>query len=379
MAPLAGIKVLDFSTLLPGPFATMQLADMGAEVLRVESPSRPDLVRSLAPQLAGQSAAFAALNRGKTSLALNLKHPEAKHIIHQLVADYDIVIEQFRPGVMARLGLDYAALSAINQRLIYCSITGYGQTGQMASKAGHDINYLALSGIAHGSGNSAGPALCSMQIADIAAGSQPAVIAILGAVLQRQHTGKGQHIDIAMTQQCLALQPLIMPQVLNSEAQTDVACGEHLLNGGGIYDYFATADGRFMAVGSLEPAFRQALLDTLGHPEWQTLADEALKPRLADQFRQQTQREWMARFAAVDACVEPVLTQTEAVEYWSQQPVIGVSDQGIRQIQPMPLLSAMENAPAAAPRCGEHTQQVLQRLGYSPEKISSLMADGLGC
>ena len=188
----------------------MLIADMGADVLRIESPSRPDLVRLMEPQIGGQSAAFEYLNRGKRSLAMNLKNAKCLDIIHSLLADYDIVVEQFRPGVMSRLGLGYEQLSKINPAVIYCSITGYGQSGPYRDRAGHDINYLALSGISASSGKkSVGPLLTGVQIADVAGGSQPAVMAILAAVIQRSRTGKGQHIDIAMSDQCMALQPLI--------------------------------------------------------------------------------------------------------------------------------------------------------------------------
>ena len=153
--PLKGLKILDLSTLLPGPYASMLLADLGADILRVESASRHDLVRGMKPQVDGQSAAFSYLNRGKQSLALNLKHPAAVGVISQLVGEYDILLEQFRPGVMARLGLDYETLKQVNPQLIYCSLTGYGQTGPYRDRAGHDINYLALSGAASHMGRKA--------------------------------------------------------------------------------------------------------------------------------------------------------------------------------------------------------------------------------
>ena len=146
--PLEGLKILDFSTLLPGPYATQLLADMGAEVLRIEAPKRPDLLKSMPPKAGRVSAAHASINRNKSSLALDLKHAESLEIVTALLAEYDIVVEQFRPGVMSRLGLDYDALSAIQPGLIYCSISGYGQTGPYKDRAGHDINYLALSGLA---------------------------------------------------------------------------------------------------------------------------------------------------------------------------------------------------------------------------------------
>jgi alpha-methylacyl-CoA racemase len=192
--------VLDFSTLLPGPFASLLLADMGAEVLRIESPTRMDLLRVLPPHDRGVSASHAYLNRNKRSLALDLKQPEALEIVRQLVAEYDIVLEQFRPGVMERLGLGYEALKAINPKLIYVSITGYGQTGPYKDRAGHDINYLALSGVASYTGRQdSGPVPLGVQLADVGGGSLHAVVGLLAAVIARQHSGLGQYLDVSMT------------------------------------------------------------------------------------------------------------------------------------------------------------------------------------
>ena len=202
--PLKGIKILDFSTLLPGPYATQLLADMGAEVLRIESPTRPDLVKFMPPMLGkgkGKvSAVHACLNRNKQCMAIDLKSAEAEEIVHKLVKEYDIVIEQFRPGVMKRLGLDYESLKKAQPKLIYCSITGYGQTGPLKNKAGHDINYLALSGLASYSGRKeTGPVLSGTQIADIAGGSHHAVMAIQAAIIQRSVNETGQYLDVSMS------------------------------------------------------------------------------------------------------------------------------------------------------------------------------------
>ncbi len=173
---LNGLKVLDFSTLLPGPFATMYLADMGAEVIHIESPSRPDLIRIMPPYANGQATAHSYLNRNKQSIVLDLKDAASIDLIKAKISEFDIVIEQFRPDVMRRLGLDYATLAEINPRLIYCSITGYGQTGSYKDRAGHDINYLALAGIAGYSGRQdSGPPPLGIQVADIAGGSLHAV------------------------------------------------------------------------------------------------------------------------------------------------------------------------------------------------------------
>ena len=191
--PLSLLKVLDFSTLLPGPFASLMLADMGAQVLRIESPTRLDLLRELPPFDQGVSASHAYLNRNKRSLALDLKQPQAVDVIKRLVADHDIVLEQFRPGVMDRLGIGYEALKAINPRLIYVAITGYGQTGPFRERAGHDINYLALAGVASHTGRKdSGPLPLGVQVADVAGGSLHGVVGLLAAVVARQQSGQGQ-------------------------------------------------------------------------------------------------------------------------------------------------------------------------------------------
>ena len=219
LGPLASLKVLDFSTLLPGPFASLLLADMGAEVLRIESPTRMDLLRVLPPHDQGVSASHAYLNRNKRSLALDLKQPEALEVIKQLLQDYDIVLEQFRPGVMERLGLGYEALKAINPKLIYVSITGYGQTGPYKDRAGHDINYLALAGLASYTGRAeSGPLPLGMQVADVAGGSLHGVIGLLAAVIARQQTGLGQHLDVSMTDCAFSLNAMAGAGYL--------ACGE---------------------------------------------------------------------------------------------------------------------------------------------------------
>ena len=262
--PLKGLKILDFTTLLPGPYATMTLADLGADVLRIVSGTRPDLAAFLPPFLPGTdlSCAIAYLGRGKRCMALNLKDPRAVAIVRRLVADYDIVIEQFRPGVMAKLGLDYETLKEANPALIYCSLTGYGQTGPMKNRAGHDINYLARSGIISYSGRKAsGPCLTGIQIADVASGSNNSVIGILAAVVHRQTTGQGQHVDVSMTDGAVAFNALSAAAYLVDGIET--CCEEGVLNGGSLYDFYETKDGEFLSFGGLEPQFFAAFCDCL--------------------------------------------------------------------------------------------------------------------
>lgn len=381
--PLKGIKILDFTTLLPGPYATQLLADMGAEVVRVESPTRPDLLKLLPPMVGKVSASHASVNRNKKTIAVDLKHESAKEIVHKLVSEFDIVIEQFRPGVMARLGLDYEALVKFQPKLIYCSITGYGQTGPLKDRAGHDINYLALSGLASFSGRKeTGPTLSATQVADIAGGSHHAVMAILAAVIERASTGKGQHLDISMSDAALALSTMFGANALVSGK--DPACGEEMLNGGLFYDYYQTADGKYISVGSLEPNFAMVLLSTLGLTAYQNkIADQRaetqteIKAAIAAKVIEKDQAHWNDVFGNLDACVEPVLSinQAAAHPHFIERGMIttAVDETGnvIQQINSaLPFKS--EGIKQAGRPLGADTSDVLKSLGYSDEQVQGL-------
>lgn len=317
---LSGLKVLDFSTLLPGPFATLMLADMGADVIHIESPSRMDLVRIMPPYADGQATAHGYLNRNKRSVALDLKDPENINKIKELVKEYDIIVEQFRPNVMARLGLDYETLSKINPRLIYCSITGYGQTGSHKDRAGHDINYISLSGIAGHSGRAHGlPPAMGIQIADVAGGSLHGVIGILAAVIERYTSGLGQHIDISMTDCVFTMNTMAgAAQIAGGEMQ---APEQGMLNGGTFYDYYQTQDGRFLSIGSLEPQFLMGLAQALALPDLARLGSSlqpedraTVRSMIREAIAAQPLEYWNQLFAALDVCVEPVLSLAEAVD-----------------------------------------------------------------
>lgn len=310
MGPLTGLKVLDFSTLLPGPFATRQLADLGATVLRIVSPRHPDLIQQF-------PATDRYLNGDKQRLLLDLAEPDARDQVRQLLSDYDILLEQFRPGVMARFGLDHASLRDDFPELIYCSLTGYGQTGPLKDKAGHDINYQALSGLAS-YGGSRQPQPTAVPIADLA-GSLNAVIAILAAVHERDRTGRGQYLDVAMAESALKLNALEAPGVLAGAPSPEP--GRGWLNGGLFYDYYQCADGKWLSVGGLEPKFIQALCEGLRRPEWVTrfldpapARQQTLKVDLQAVFAGETRALWLERLAG-ECCVEPVLTLAEALQH----------------------------------------------------------------
>ncbi len=317
MGALDGYKILDFTTLLPGPYATMTLADLGADVLKVSGRDKYDLVVNWPPVIGGAqvTGAQAWLGRNKKTIFLNLKKPAAVEAVKKLVLEYDIVVEQFRPGVMDKLGVGYEALRKVNPRLIYCAITGYGQSGPFAMKAGHDINYLSRSGIAWAAGRKAGgPGLYNFQIADVAGGSMNAVSSILAAIIYRERTGEGQFIDVSMQDSVIPFNSMDGASYFAGGPMPMRESG--LLNGGGIYDFYETSDGKYMSVGSLEPKFFAALCIGLGHPEWKDgkilRTDAAMvKEAFRTAFRTKTRDEWTSVFSKLDACVEPVMDLEE--------------------------------------------------------------------
>ena len=380
--PLNDLKILDFTTLLPGPYATMMLADMGAEVLRVLSGSRPDLAAFMPPFLPGNdlSCNIAYLGRGKRCLTLNLKIAGAVEIVHKLIKEYDIVIEQFRPGVMAKLGLGYEDLKVVNPSLIYCSLTGYGQTGPLKSRAGHDINYLARSGLMNYSGTKdKGPSLTGMQIADVASGSNNSVIGILAAVIHRKDTGKGQYIDISMTDGVMAFNAMTAAAYLGGAAEPQRE--QEFLNGGSLYDFYETKDGLYISFGGLEPQFFAALCRTIGREDLIPLGIippdlEKVKKEIREIFRQKTRDQWTEIFSQVDACVEPVLSLAEAIadeNNLSRKMIVEFvlpSGEKLRQIaNPIKFSATKQEYRSLGCPAGTHTREVLLEIGYTEEQI----------
>ncbi|MCB8921223.1 MAG: CoA transferase [Ardenticatenaceae bacterium] len=387
--PLSSLKILDFSTLLPGPFATMLLADLGADVLRVEAPGRPDMVRAMPPFDGDTSAWHAVLNRNKRSLALDLKQPGAADVVKRLVAadggGYDIVLEQFRPGVMERLGIDYATLRAVNPRLIVCAITGFGQTGPYKDHAGHDNNIMALSGIMSYTGHrTCGPVALGVQVADMGGGSFGAIMGILTAVIHRANTGEGQVVDVSMLDMALVWQAHLASQHLVG-GETPQREGMPL-NGGGVYDYYETRDGRFLSVGSLEPKFWQGFCAAIGRPD---LVGPGLQPDWAIQqqvkgevravMKQKTLREWTAVFDPLDVCVEPVLTVPEALQHPQVQARNMVANvpkpDGSTQPQianPFKFSNAQPQYHHIGAPLGAHTSEILIEIGYNQNDVQRM-------
>ena len=387
---LQGLKILDFTTLLPGPYATMVLSDLGADVLRVLSGLRPDATFFLPPAIPGtaMSAAAACLGRGKRSIILNLKDSKAGEIIRRLIREYDIVIEQFRPGVMEKFGLDYSSLKEINPRLIYCSLTSYGQTGPLRYRAGHDINYLARSGIMSYSGRKdTGPTLMGAQIADVTCGAQNAVIGILAAVTHRLMTGCGQYLDVAMTDGALALNALFGAGFLAGGEEP--AREETILNGGCLYDFYETRDGRHLSFGPLESVFFNAFCEAIDRPDLITTgvapADGGkIKNELCRLFKTKTLDEWMNFFAGIDVCIEPVLTMSEVAadpQTQARQMIVNVplpDGKTVRQIaHPVKFSKTPPQYRFAGVPAGTHNREILLGLGYTAEEIEEFKKSGL--
>ncbi|MBX6329872.1 MAG: CoA transferase [Pseudolabrys sp.] len=315
MQPLSGLLVLDFTTLLPGPLATLMLAEAGAEVIKIERPGGEDM-RRFPPLIEGTSAAFAMLNRGKKSLLLDLTRRADRERLEPLLARADILVEQFRPGVMARLGLGYEALRGRNARLIYCSISGYGQTGPRAGEAGHDINYIGATGLlALQPGTVDRPVVPPALIADIAGGSFPAVINILLALRAREKSGEGCHLDIAMTDAMFTFAWYAL--ALGAVAGRFPGPGELPLAGGSPrYQLYATKDGKLVACGALEQKFWERFTRAIGLAN--ALADDRRDPQaaraaVAARIASRTAEEWRPILAAADCCASIVVPLEEAL------------------------------------------------------------------
>jgi len=393
-APLTNLKILDFSTLLPGPYATMMLADLGAEVLRIEAPNRPDLTRLLPPHDEdGLSAGHGLLNRSKRSLALNLKAEGSTEIVHKLILEqgYDIIVEQSRPGVMDRLGIGYEALKAICPHIIFGSLTGYGQTGPMRDRAGHDLNYLALSGMLGHYGRKGGdaPPPLPTQVADIGAGSLHMVIGLLSAVIRRTATGEGGHVDISMHDGSLAWNNMQAASALVGDLPVEP---EGLtLNGGTFYDLYKTADGGLLSVGPLEPKFWQQFCTAIERNDlferglnFEVANQQAFKDEIRVAIKTKALSEWTAIFANYDACVEPVLSTKEALEHphaEAREMVVDVPRSGGASQQqvgtPIKITDFAPEYKHVGSQLGAHSREVLVELGYSAEEIVGLVESGV--
>jgi crotonobetainyl-CoA:carnitine CoA-transferase CaiB-like acyl-CoA transferase len=389
--PLEGMRVLDLTRLLPGPFCTLLLADMGADVIKVEDTDAGDYLRFTPPlSSSGMSIHFHTLNRNKRSIAIDLKREEGRELLLELATWADVLVEQFRPGVMDRLGLGYDTIKEVNPSIIYCSITGYGQDGPYRDAAGHDINYLGYAGVLDSSGTAEGPpVICGVQIADLGGGGMFGALSILMAYIYMMKTGEGQLLDVSMMD--------------GSASWLTVNTGEFFITGrppgretqvlqGALpcYNVYEVRDG-YMAVGALENKFWQRLCDILGRPEYgpeqfNTEKTDEIFDWLRNEFRGKTRAGWMEVFADEDACVTPVLSISEMAsdpQVLHRKMIVEVEDGKLGRTKTLGIPVKFGATPgeirSSAPSLGEHTMEVLEMLGCSLGDIERLKADGVIC
>jgi crotonobetainyl-CoA:carnitine CoA-transferase CaiB-like acyl-CoA transferase len=383
--PLEKVRVLDLTRLLPGGYCTLLLADLGADVVKVEEPGRGDYIRWTPPLVDGVGAAHRALNRDKRSVTLNLKRPEGAGALRQMVRSFDVLVESFRPGVLDRLGVGYEALSKENPGLVFCAITGYGQDGPYRDVVGHDINYLGFGGVLSMTGPAGGdPVVPGVQVGDLGGGALLGAVGILAALLDRERTGRGRFVDTAILDGVVSW--------LSIHAGTFLATREHLAGGtaplsGGYacYGIYRTRDGRHLSVGALEPQFWRALCRTLGCPE---LIDHQYGPpeqqaemrdTLQAAFAERDRQEWMATFSGIEACVGPVNDLAETLadpQVRHRRMVARIAGEAVGPGSPFKLLDGEAREPRPAPGLGEHTAQVLAEAGFSSEEVATLRTSG---
>jgi crotonobetainyl-CoA:carnitine CoA-transferase CaiB-like acyl-CoA transferase len=382
MQPLSGVGVLDLTRLLPGGFCTLILSDLGADVLKIEEPGRGDYLRAFPPLGKTQSALFTALNRGKRSLTLNLKSDQGRALLLDLARSADVLIEGFRPGVLARLGLGYETLRAANARLIICAISGYGQQGPLRDRVGHDLNYLGYAGALplfapRGGGL---PIVPGTQIADLGGGALAAAVGILAALLERERTGEGQFLDISMTDGVLHWLAAMAAEQWATGAVP--AGGRGPLSGGyACYSVYAAADGRALTVAAVEPHFWATLCRMLGREPFIPLQyapwpeQERMFADLDALFATRTLGEWLAFFGDAEVCVGPALSLAEALEFHAGR-MIDLDQPGEGSQRQLGGLFGVASA-RPAPALGEHTAEALAGLGKSAEAIAALRRDGV--
>ncbi|WP_082232807.1 CaiB/BaiF CoA transferase family protein [Halobacillus massiliensis] len=375
--PLEGIRVLDLTRLLPGPYCSLLLADFGADVIKVEAPEIGDYARWNDPKVGDQSSLFLSLNRNKRSMTLNLKETKEQEIFLELVKTADVVVESFRPGVMERLGLGYEVLKKYNSKLIYCAITGYGQTGPFAHEPGHDLNFLSYSGLLHLQGEAGGkPMIPSVQIGDIGGGSLMAAIGILVSIIDAKKTGKGQFVDVSMLDGAISWMQTILPD-LWADPERVPNRGELTLNGGkACYEVYRTKDDRYLSVGALEYKFWKNFCEVIGKEE---LIDQLeapieeqrqMKIEIEEAMVQKTLKEWTFLFEGIDACVSPVLTPQE-MENHEQVKQRGIIEEvnhpkagPMKQINtPIKFSGQKMKLRRHPPILGEHNEEILEELG----------------
>jgi crotonobetainyl-CoA:carnitine CoA-transferase CaiB-like acyl-CoA transferase len=379
---LEGVRILDLTRLLPGNYCTLLLADLGADVVKVEEPGRGDYIRWTPPMVDGEGAVHRALNRGKRSVTVNLKSPDGAAVLRRLAGGADALVESFRPGVMDRLGVGYQALSSEHPGLVYCALTGYGQDGPYRDRAGHDINYTGYAGVLHNMGPPDGPPeLPSVQVGDFA-GGMAAALGMVACLRDAAATGRGRFVDVSMLDVVASWAGVLMSWHL---ATGEVPPRGRMPLAGGLacYRVYRAGDGRFLAVGALEPQFWRTLCERL---ELRDLIDEQyaddqekVAARLEETFATRSRDEWVAELAGLDACVGPVNDVAEALsdaQFLHRELVARV---GGSPVGPGPAIKVPGNVPGAlreAPGLGEHTDDVLRSAGFRAEEVERLRASG---
>lgn len=379
--PLTGIRILDLTRLLPGPFCTMLMADMGADVIRVEAPNGGDYLRSTPPVVDGQGVLFNAVNRNKRSITLNLKSAAGRELLLLLAEQADVLVEGNRPGVMARLGLGWDVLHARSQKLVMCSITGYGQNGPFASHAGHDLNYMATAGGLGLNGERGGPPLpLSVQVADIGGGALQPAVAILGALVAVGRGGKGRWIDASMMDAAVSWLALALAAQGGGER---VGRGDQRLGGRyACYRVYQCKDGGFYSVGALEPKFWATLCDLIQRPDLVDLqfaeGPDGVRAHQAMEsvFLSSTRKEWANKLEGLDVCCEPVLDLGEVATHPQvvARDLIASTAQGVEVRPAIPLRSDWRRLDA--PSLGEHTAEILAEVGVDAARLEALREDG---
>jgi alpha-methylacyl-CoA racemase len=387
--PLAGVKILDFTRLLPGPLATMFLADLGADVIKIEDPDNPDYIRGFEPRINGMSMLYLSLNRSKRSLAVNYLSAEGKEIIHNLVKNADVLVEQYRPGVMKELGFGYEELSKLNPRLIYVSVTGYGQDSSKAMEAGHDLNYIGIGGALGITGDDEKVVIPGFQLGDIAGGSYMAMNAVTAALYQREKTGKGDWVDVSMTD---AVVPFNILQFASYQGEKqNIGRGDFQLSGSlANYNVYKCADGKFIALGSLEPKFWNKFCSKAGKPDWAERfllkGEEAtkLKGEVKDFFLAKRREQWLQYFKEEDICLTTIndISEIEHDAYLNERKMFVENEHAAvgkyKTInQPLKFKQTNFDNNWNAPDLGDDTEAILQELNYSATDISALKQKGI--
>lgn len=360
---LSGLTILDLSRLLPGPFCSLYLAQLGATVIKVEEPGTGDYTRLLSPEM------FELVNRGKQSITLDLKQSADVERFKQLAATADVVLESFRPGVLDRLGCGYHTLKVLNPKLVFCALTGYGQNGPWRDKAGHDLNYCGYAGVLDQTGGAANaPAMSGFQIADLAGGALTAALGIVAAALGAKASGEGCFVDAAMLDGTLALQTTTL-STLRALGQAAPRGGDMLTGALPNYAVYETADGQHMAMGALESKFFLAFCKAVQRTDLAKLplapgaAGAPLRAALAELFKSKTRDEWAAALKDADCCVTPVLNPSEALvsEQAQARGLVGTLNGKPAVALPLVFDGHRGIAVAPAPRLGEHNQGILSR------------------